>query len=77
MVGAYYANQVVEKLHRCHGSAQHFTPAHCPWTNGTVEVMMWSIRKTLGILMVEFKLSESDVPSILPLVQHALSHTPA
>lgn len=73
--GPHFKNQVVEKLRRYYGSAHHFTPAYCPWVNGTVEVLMRSIRKTLGTMMVELKLSETDIPTILPMVQHALNHT--
>ena len=74
--GSHFKNQVVEKLRRCYGSAHHFTPAYCPWANGTVEVLMRSIRKTLGTMLVELKLAATEVPTLLPMVQHALNHTP-
>jgi transposase InsO family protein len=45
--GPHYKKKFTEKLRRIYGSAHHFSPAHCPWSNGTVEVMMRSVRKTI------------------------------
>jgi hypothetical protein len=58
--GPNYKNQVVEKLCRIYGTAHHFAPAHCPWSNGTVEVMMRNIRKTLQAMRVELRIFLTD-----------------
>jgi transposase InsO family protein len=75
--GPHYKDQVVEKLCRIYGAAHHFAPAHCPWSNGTVEVMMRSIRKTLQAMRVELRIAEDAVDSLLPVVKHAVNHTPS
>ncbi len=75
--GPHYRTQVIERLCRIYGVAHHFAPAHCPWSNGTVEVMMRSIRKTLQAMRVELRVAEDAVACLLPVVQHALSHTPS
>ncbi len=73
--GLHYKNQVTERLCRIYGAAHHFAPAHCPWSNGTVEVMMRSIRKTLQTMRVELRVPEDAVACLLTVVQHALNHT--
>ena len=75
--GPHYKNQVTDELRRIYGSGHHFSPAHCPWSNGTVEVMMRSIRKTCRTMLVELKRPPSDVKALLPVIQHALNHTPS
>jgi len=75
--GPHYKNQVTEALRRCYGSGHHFSPAHCPWSNGTVEVMMRSIRKTCRTMLLELKRPQTDVKALLPVIQHALNHTPS
>ncbi len=75
--GPHYKNQVTEKLRRIYGAAHLFFPAHCPWSNGTVEVMMRSIRKTIQAMRVELRVNEDAVDCLLPVVQHALNHTPS
>jgi transposase InsO family protein len=75
--GPHYKNQVTEKLRRIYGAAHHFSPAHCPWSNGTVEFIMRSIRKTIQAMRVELRVDEDAVDCLLPVVQHALNHTPS
>jgi hypothetical protein len=70
--GPHYKNKVVCRIY---GAAHHFAPAHCPWYNGTVEVMMRSIRKTLQAMRVELRIAEDAEDSLIPVVQHALNHT--
>ncbi|KAH9089361.1 hypothetical protein LEN26_019240 [Aphanomyces euteiches] len=74
--GPHYKNEIMRELRRLYGSAHNFSPAYCPWVNGTVEVMMRSIRKTLKTMLVELRLSQDQAHILLPIVQHALNHTP-
>ena len=53
----------------------HFSPAHCPWVNGTVEVLMRSVLKTLKMVLADI-LIVNQWRTLVPLVQHALRHTP-
>ena len=75
--GPHYKNQVTEKLRRIYGAAHHFSPAHCPWSNGTVDFLMRSIRKTIQAMRIELHVAEDAVDCLLPVVQHALNHTPS
>ncbi|KAH9092351.1 hypothetical protein LEN26_018494 [Aphanomyces euteiches] len=74
--GPHYKNEIVNELRRIYGSGHKFTPAHCPWVNGTVEVMMRSINKTFKTMLLELKLEQNKWLSLIPVVQHALNHTP-
>ncbi|KAF0722457.1 hypothetical protein Ae201684_018400 [Aphanomyces euteiches] len=38
--GTHFENQVIAELQHSLGVHHHFTSAHCPWANGTVEVVM-------------------------------------
>jgi len=75
--GPHYKNQVVDEVRRLYGSAHHFSPAHCPWANGTVEVLMRSVLKTLKTILTELHLNVNQWRALVPLVQHALNHTPS
>ena len=75
--GPHYKNQVVEGLRKIYGAQHSFSPAHCPWANGTVEVMMRSVQKTVRTMLLELKMPQSEVASLLPLVMHALNQTPS
>ena len=59
--GPHYKNQVTEALRRCYRSGHHFSRAHCPWSNGTVEVMMRRIMKTCRAMLLELKRPQTDV----------------
>jgi transposase InsO family protein len=71
--GPHYKNQVVEGLRRYLGDRHQFSPAHCPWSNGTVEVMMRSLQKTCKMILAEMKSPQSETRSVLKVVQNALN----
>ncbi|GMF39119.1 unnamed protein product [Phytophthora fragariaefolia] len=75
--GAHFRNQVVESLQRALGAQNHFTTAHTPWTNGTVEVVNREVLKSVKALLRERKLPVRDWPSVLLVVQSALNGMPA
>ena len=66
--GPHYKNQVVDEVRRLYGSAHHFSPAHCPWANGTVEVLMRSVLKTLKTILAELHLNVNQWRDLAPLV---------
>jgi hypothetical protein len=75
--GPHFKNQMMAQIQAIYGATHHFTPAHCPWSNGTVEVMMRCLIKTIKALQVELKLPRDSSKQLLPLVQHALNLTPS
>ncbi|KAF0707151.1 hypothetical protein AaE_013747 [Aphanomyces astaci] len=75
--GPHYKNQVMEEVRRQYGSVHHFSPAHCPWANGTVEVLMRSVLKTMKTVLAELHVAAKEWRSFVPLVQHSLNHTPS
>jgi hypothetical protein len=75
--GPHYKNQVTKWLCSIYGAVRHFAPAHCPGSNGTVEAMMRSIRKTLQAMRVEPRVADDAVAYLLPVVQRMLKHTPS
>ncbi|KAH9102720.1 hypothetical protein LEN26_015004 [Aphanomyces euteiches] len=74
--GPHYKNELIDELQRLYSNGHHFSQAHWPWINGTVEVMMRSINKSFKTLLLELKLPQQQWPSLFPVVQHALNHTP-
>ncbi|KAH9143217.1 hypothetical protein AeRB84_012767 [Aphanomyces euteiches] len=75
--GPHYKNAVVAELQRVYGVGHSFSTPHCPWANGTVEVMKRSIIKTFKTILVELKRPQSEWRSIKNLVMLSLNHTPS
>lgn len=75
--GPHYKNEVISTLKSIYGTGHHFTPAYCPWANGTVEVLMRSINKTFKTLLVELKQPMQQWRPLRDLVQHCLNQTPS
>ncbi|KAH9106104.1 hypothetical protein LEN26_001487 [Aphanomyces euteiches] len=75
--GPHFKNEIMFELRRIYGAAHKFTPAYCPWVNGSVEVMMRSLRKTLRTMLTERKRDTNEAHILLPVVQHALNNTPS
>lgn len=53
----------------------HFTTACCPQSNGTVETVCKEVLRATRALLSEFRLRESEWPTVLPLVQSTLNHS--
>ncbi|KAH9140433.1 hypothetical protein AeRB84_015334, partial [Aphanomyces euteiches] len=75
--GSHFKNEVIDAMRRMFGSHHHFVTPHCPWANGTVEVVNRLIVRTLKALCSEMRLKATEWPSLLPLVQSALNQQPA
>jgi hypothetical protein len=75
--GSHFKNEVITKMGRLFGAHHHFVTPHCPWANGTVEVVNRVIVRTLKVLCSEMRLNSTDWPKLLPLVQSALNQQPA
>ena len=58
------------------GIRHHITLAHCPWSNGSVEVVGYDLVYTLRCVLSELSMLVTDWPKVLPLVQYAINHRP-
>ena len=73
--GTHFKNSVCRELERCLGIKHRFTPAHSPWSNGTVEVVNRHLLKCLRSLSSELRVKEWR--TLIPLVQAALNLNPS
>ena len=74
--GRHFANHAIKLVEQRMGVRQHITVAHCPWSNGSVEVVGFDLIFTLRCLLSEFNLLVTDWPKVLPLLQYAINHRP-
>ena len=58
------------------GIRHHITLAHCPWANGSVEIVGYDLIFTLRCTLSELSLLVTDWPKVLPLVQYCINHRP-
>jgi hypothetical protein len=75
--GSHFKNEVMALMRQMLGAHHHFVTPHCPWANGTVEVVNRSILRTIKVLGSEMQLRTDEWPLVLPLVQSALNMQPA
>ncbi|OWZ15878.1 hypothetical protein PHMEG_00010406 [Phytophthora megakarya] len=74
--GSHFKNEVISELRRRLKSQQTFTPAYCPWINGSVERVNRDILQVLRAMILEYKISYKDWAYLIPMVQSSLNHTP-
>lgn len=54
----------------------HFTTAYSPWANGTVERVCKEVLRACQALLLEFKLSPKEWPSVTECIQSILNQSP-
>jgi hypothetical protein len=64
--GSHFRNVVVCQIRERNHSSRRFTLAHCPWSNGTVEVVNREILRLLRALCSELKIPFREWPNLLP-----------
>lgn len=64
--GTHFKNEMMELLRKRLGGTHHFTTAHCPRANGSVEVVNRLILKCMRAMLSELKLAISMVILIAP-----------
>ncbi|KAF0707228.1 hypothetical protein AaE_013713 [Aphanomyces astaci] len=67
--GSHFKNEMASTIGRMFGVHHHFVTPHCPWANGTMEVVNRVIVRTLKTLCSEMLLQPTEWPKALPLVQ--------
>jgi hypothetical protein len=74
--GTHFKNEVVSELSRRLRTQQEFTPAYCPWINGSVERVNRDILQVIRTMILEYKIAYADWVYLVPMVQSSLNHTP-
>ncbi|OWZ08102.1 hypothetical protein PHMEG_00019407 [Phytophthora megakarya] len=74
--GSHFKNEVMSELRRRLKTQQQFTPAYCPWINGSIERVNRDILQVLRAMILEYKISTRDWIYLIPMVQSSLNHTP-
>ncbi|KAE8960795.1 hypothetical protein PF011_g29976 [Phytophthora fragariae] len=73
--GSHFKNEVVAELSRRLRTQQEFTPAYCPWINGSVERVNRDILQVIRTMILEYKINHTDWPYLMPMVQASVNHT--
>lgn len=73
--GTHFKNEVVAELSRRLRTQQTFTPAYCPWINGSVERVNRDILQVVRAMIITYKISQKDWVYLVPMVQANLNHT--
>ncbi|KAE9028490.1 hypothetical protein PR003_g12363 [Phytophthora rubi] len=73
--GTHFKNDVVAELSRRLRTQQEFTPAYCPWINGSVERVNRDILQVIRAMILAYKVSYKDWVYLVPMVQASLNHT--
>eukprot|EP00644_Phytophthora_capsici_P005410 jgi/Phyca11/97370/e_gw1.1.1668.1 len=60
--GSHFKNEVVSELSRRLRTQQEFTPAYCPWINGSVERVNRDILQVIRTMILD--LNHTAVPSL-------------
>ncbi|POM80529.1 LOW QUALITY PROTEIN: Hypothetical protein PHPALM_1626 [Phytophthora palmivora] len=58
--GSHFKNEVVSELSRRLRTQQEFTPAYCPWINGSVERVNRDILQVIRTMILEYKIHYKD-----------------
>ena len=74
--GRHLANHALRLVEERMGIRHHITLAHCPWSNGSVEVVGYDLVYTLRCVLSELSMLVTEWPKVLPLVQYAINHRP-
>jgi len=73
--GSHFKNSVVNAVNRQLHSHHHFTTPNCPQSNGTVETVCKEVLRATRALLSEFRLKESEWPSVIRVIQSILNHS--
>jgi len=74
--GSHFSNNLLRLLTSKLRMDHRFTVAYSPWTNGAAEVANRQILRILRPILSEYRLQDTQWPSLLPMLQHLLNSTP-
>ena len=75
--GSHFINETLEELSMLRKMQHHIVVAYSPNANGTVERVNRELLARLRALLDEADLEETNWPYLLPIVQHAINHSPS
>ena len=75
--GSHFLNTIVSQLTRLYGIHHHFCAAYSAWSNGAIERVNRCIRESLSALLLESLLPAESWPTVIPIVQMVLNHSPS
>jgi RNase H-like domain found in reverse transcriptase/Reverse transcriptase (RNA-dependent DNA polymerase)/Integrase core domain/Integrase zinc binding domain len=75
--GSHFKNQVMDSVRKTLRSQHHFTTAYSPWANGTIERACREVLRAVRALLSEFRLSVSQWPTVVRIVQSVLNNSPS
>jgi len=73
--GSHFKNTVMTRQNRHLHGHHHLTTPYCPQSNGTVETVCREVLRVLRALSSEFRLKETEWPTVVPILQTILNHT--
>jgi hypothetical protein len=74
--GSHFKNKVIAEINRQLRSHHHFTTAYSPFANGSIEIIVKDFLNTLKKLRFETNTPAKEWPSLIPMIQFALNHSP-
>jgi hypothetical protein len=74
---AHFKNQIMLCLQKKLKAKHHFTTAHCPWANGTIESACKQVIRVSRALLSDLKMSVDDWDKVVPVIQSVLNNSPA
>ena len=75
--GPHFKNTVLAELRVRLNTDHHVTTAYVPWANGTVKRANRDILFATRTLLSKLRSQQGDWPSIVPVIQMALNHSPS
>ena len=74
--GSHFKNEIMRTLNTRLKGNHHFTVVYSPWANGGIERANKEMLRVLRVILLENKMEESQWPSLVPVVQAVLNHSP-
>lgn len=75
-MGTHFVNHTIATLAESFKCTHNIVLSGCSWVNGSVERLLKDVLAVTRSLLSEIKLQRQDWPSLCPLIQHVLNHTP-
>ena len=72
--GSHFANHALRLVNEKLGVQHHVTLAHCPWSNGAIEVVGKQLLRALRLILSEFKMNLDEWEEAMPVVQYVVNH---
>ncbi|GMF57946.1 unnamed protein product [Phytophthora fragariaefolia] len=73
--GTHFKNEVISELCRRLRIQQTFTPAYCPWVNGSIERVNRDILQVVRAMILSYKVSHKAWVYLVPMIMANLNHT--